>query len=178
MKKQLNKKGLAAQRLYQEALREASKRRPDTNRVRDLLERSLKAGSPEAAYALATWHLHGKHLPQNRKKAVSLLREAADGGVKNAMYDLAVCYEKGAGAKRNPQRAFEHYVQAALHGDKQSVYEVGRCYYYGIGTPKLRALAWIWLDRAREVGVSEPRADGGPMAAKKVVGGKAAARSR
>jgi len=154
MKKQPDKKFAPAKRRYQEALREASKRHPDTKRVRDLLERALKQGSPDAAYALATWYLHGKHVPRDRRRAVSLLREAAAGGVANAMYDMAVCYEKGAGAKRNPRRAFEHYVRAALHGDKQSVYEVGRCYYYGIGAPKQKALAWVWLDRAREMGIS------------------------
>jgi hypothetical protein len=139
---------------YEEALREVSKKHADIERVRALLEKSLKAGKPEAAYALGTWYLHGHNVKQDRRKAVRLLLQAAKGNVANALYDLAVCYEKGAGTKKNPKRAVECYLRAALHGDEKSVYEVGRCSFYGIGTTKDTKLAWAWLDRARELGVS------------------------
>ncbi len=140
---------------YREALREISKKRADIKRVRTLLERALKAGNAEAAYALGTWYLHGHNVKQNRRKAVRLLLQAAKDNVANALYDLAVCYEKGAGAKKNPRRAIECYLRAALHGDEQSVYEVGRCLFYGIGTPRDKTLAWAWLDRARELSLTE-----------------------
>ena len=147
---------------YEEALREVSKKHADIERVRALLEKSLKAGKPEAAYALGTWYLHGHNVKQDRRKAVRLLLQAAKGNVANALYHLAVCYEKGAGTKKNPKRAVECYLRAALHGDEQSVYEVGRCSFYGIGTTKDTKLAWAWLDRARELGVSlsQPKSPG------------------
>lgn len=141
--------------LYRKALREASKKRPDMVQVRSLLELAQKGGDADAAYALGTWFLHGKHVPKDYRKAVTLLRQAVAGNVANALYDLAVCYEKGAGIKRSPKRALEYYLRAALRGEAQSVYEVGRCFYYGIGTIKNRTLAWVWLDRARELGVAE-----------------------
>jgi TPR repeat protein len=140
---------------YRDALREASKKQADIGKVTSLLKRALKAGDPEAAYALGTWYLHGQHVKQDRRKAVRLLREAADSNVANALYDLAVCYEKGAGIKKSPRLAFECYLRAALQGEEQSFYEVGRCFYYGVGTSKDTRVARIWIDRARELGISE-----------------------
>ena len=140
---------------YQEALKEISRKKPNVIRVRSLLESSLRAGNPNAAYALGTWYLHGAHLPRDRKKAMALLRQAAKQNVPNALFDVAVSYEKGIGVRKNPGLAFNHYVRAALHGERQSVYEVGRCYYHGIGVDVNRRLAKIWLERARELGISK-----------------------
>ncbi len=138
---------------YRQALREASKKQADFGLVRSLLERALKDGDPEAAYALGTWYLHGQHVKKDQQRAVALLAQAAQRNVANALYDLAVCHEKGAGTRRNPKRAVEFYLRAALQGEKQSIYEVGRCLYYGIGTARDTRLAWVWLDRAKELGV-------------------------
>ena len=140
---------------YREALREATKKRPNTNRVRQLLEEALEAGDPEAAYALGTWYLHGHNVKQSIAKAFSLLRQAARRNVPDALFDLGICYEKGEGTKVEPRRAFECYLGAALRGEKLSFYEVGRCLYHGIGVTKSTRLAWLWLDRARELGVSD-----------------------
>jgi TPR repeat protein len=140
---------------YREALKEALKKNGDINRVSRFLRAALNAGSPDAAYALGTWYLHGHNVRMNWRRAVGLLRQAAEGNVADAMYDLALCYEKGAGTRKSLRRAVEYYLRAALHGEKQSLYEVGRCFYYGIGVAKSTRLAWIWIDRARELGVSD-----------------------
>jgi len=138
---------------YDKALVEMAKSRPDMKKVFFLLEKSLKLGNPEAAYALGTWYLHGRYVKKNIKKAVALLRQSAKDNVPNAIFDMAVCYEKGVGVRKNPRKSMEHYLRAFLYGDKQSTYEIGRCYYYGIGVSKDRRLAKIWLDRARGLGV-------------------------
>jgi hypothetical protein len=138
---------------YEDALKEISKKNADVKKVFLFLEKSLKTGSSQAAYALGTWYLHGKHVKKNMTMALKLLRQAADGNVAEAFFDLAICYEKGIGVKKNIRLAMEYYLKASLYGDKQSVYEVGRCYYYGIGVNKNRRLAWIWLDRAKALGV-------------------------
>lgn len=140
---------------YKQALREARKKNPRNDKVFALLNKSLRVGNPEAAYALGTWYLHGKHVRKNLRKAIRLLRSAAKKNVPCALYDMAVSYEVGVGIRRNAERAAEHYMRAALHGDKQSVFEVGRCYYYGVGVARDRRIAWAWLDRARDLGVSE-----------------------
>ena len=85
-----------------------------------------------------------------------LLKRAVNKNLPEACYDLAVCYEEPAGVVKNQEKAFELYLKAALYGDKQSFHEVGRCYYYGIGVIKNKSLADIWLEKAEELGVSEP----------------------
>jgi uncharacterized protein len=140
---------------YNKALREMSKKTPKLERVFLLLEESSKDGNPSATYALGTWYLYGRFVRKNINKAVKLFRQAAKDKEPNAIYDLAVCYEKGVGLKLNLKLAMENYMRAVLYGDKQSIYEVGRCYYYGIGINKDRRLAWIWLDRAKELGINE-----------------------
>lgn len=142
-------------RRYDEALKMARRKSADLEHVALLLNEAREAGDARAAYALGTWHLHGRFFKKSVRKGVALLREAAQGNVADALYDLAVCYEEGTGVRKNVKKAAELYVRAALNGERQSIYEVGRCYYYGIGVAKDRSIARIWLDRAEEVGVVE-----------------------
>lgn len=141
--------------LYDEAFEEMSKEEADVDKVLSLLNGSLEKNNPQAAYALATWYLHGEHVEKDLSKGIMLLKRAADKNVPEACYDLAVCYEKPAGVVEDLEKAFELYLRAALHGDKQSFHEVGRCYYYGIGVTKNESLADIWLEKAEELGISE-----------------------
>jgi uncharacterized protein len=140
---------------YAAALKEAQKKSADWERAFKLLNRAFRAGSAEAAYALATWHLHGRHVTKNLRTALKLLRHAAKRNVPEALFDLAVCYEKGVGVKRNVRAAAEYYLRAALHGDHQAFSSVGRCYYHGIGVSKDRRLAWVWLDKGQELTLSK-----------------------
>src|SRR5690349_16764437 len=89
-----------------------------------LLNDADKAGSHDAAYALATWHLFGVVVKKNYAKAVEYLERVAN-KVPAAAFDLAVCYEKGAGVEKNLQKAFRFYWQAATKGDADAHYEVG-----------------------------------------------------
>lgn len=86
--------------LYQMALVEAKKKKPDNKKVFSLLMKSMRKGNPQATYALATWYLHGKHVKKNLHKAIQLLRQAVRMNVKEALFDLAVSYEKGIGVKK------------------------------------------------------------------------------
>jgi uncharacterized protein len=133
---------------YEIALTEARKKTANFPKVLALLNGALDDGDPRAAYALATWYLHGTHVQKNLSKAVKLLRIAAKANIAEALYDLAVCYEDGGGVRKSLKRAYALYVAAALWGDRQSVYEVGRCLFYGLGTKQDRGLSRIWLDRA------------------------------
>lgn len=137
---------------YEEALAEAQRRGADLSKALRLLNRAYKQGDSRAAYALATWHLHGKGdvVSRDLSKAVALLRDAADAGHAEATYDLAVCYEKGTGVGKSEKKAALLYLKAALLGDKQSLYEVGRCYWHGLGVKRDRSVAGVWIDRAAE----------------------------
>jgi uncharacterized protein len=138
---------------YEMALKRAMRPNANYTEIAPLLTAAHESGDPRATYALATWYLHGRAFRRNVRKAVALLRVAASNGIPDALYDLAVCNENGEGTPKNESRAVELYLRAALLGEKQSIYEVGRCYYYGIGVKVDRAIARVWLDRAKDLGV-------------------------
>jgi uncharacterized protein len=144
-------------RYYDQALAEAQAEGADLQKALRLLNRAYEQGDYRAAYALGTWHLHGKGtvVPKNLAKAVPLLREAAEGNHAEATYDLAVCYEKGTGVKQSERKAVVLYLKAALLGDKQSIYEVGRCYWHGLGVKRDRSIAGAWLDHAAKFNIKK-----------------------
>ena len=141
-------------KLYDDALREMRKKRPNSARAMKLLELALRRRDARAAYALATWYLHGTHVKKDTRQATALLRQAAEANIPDALYDLAVSYEKGIGVKKSEKKAYELYLRAAVWGEKQSFYEVGRCLFYGIGAARSRRLASVWLDRAKSLGIA------------------------
>lgn len=143
---------------YDLALREMDADSPDVVRALELLRTAYAAGDQRAAYALGTWHLHGKppFVEIDERKALELIGEAAEALVPDALFDMAITLEKGAlGLKADPEAAFLLYLKAALRGEEQSVFEVGRCYFYGIGTAKDRGVADVWLARAAELGYKD-----------------------
>jgi TPR repeat protein len=147
-----------ADMLYDKAISEMRSERPDNAKVVDLLREAIDTGSPHAAYALATWYLHGKDdvIRQDYAEAVKLLELAADTHHPSALYDLAVCYANGEGVEKNDHKAFDLYLQSALHGDSGAFFKVGQAYFYGVGIAVDRRVADIWLDRAHELGTYEP----------------------
>jgi uncharacterized protein len=145
---------------YKAALEETSKEKPDIDKIMFLVERSAKDGDSRAIHALGTWYFHGIYYKKNMREAIKFYSQAAKANEPNALLDLAICYEKGLGVKKNLRLAMELYLRAALHGDNESFHEVGRCYFHGIGVEKNRRLAWIWLDRAKELGISDSKESG------------------
>jgi TPR repeat protein len=142
--------------IYDRALKAALKAKQPTKKVYEMLVSAASGGDARAAYALATWHLHGtKFIKKDLRRGTNMLEQAASGNVPDACYDLAVSYEKGIIVKQSKRKAFEFYTRAALFGEHQSVYEVGRMYYHGIGTRKNLRLAEVWLSRAETLGISD-----------------------
>lgn len=94
-----------------------------------LLEEASAAGYVPAIYALANWHLHGKGVKKNYRKAVALLKKAAAKRHAAAEYDLAVSFEQGKGGlPKNPKAALVWYRRAAHDGDRDAPSEVARYY--------------------------------------------------
>jgi TPR repeat protein len=141
--------------LYEQAKREMKLDNPNIKLVIELLNNAINDGDAKAAYALATWYLHGKNVRKNTKKAVELLQQAARDNTPEACFDLAVFFEKEKSSLENKKIAFHFYLKAAIRNDAQAIYEVGRCYYYGIGTRKDKSIADIWLERAQELGITQ-----------------------
>ena len=128
------------------ALTLVSSKQYDPRLALSLLKKADDAGNGEAAYAIGTWHLFGKHMKRDYRAAVSYLERAASRGYASAAYDLALCYEKGKGVAKDTHEAFSLYMKAARLGDKQAAYEVGRCFYWGIGTAKDHRAAEVWFE--------------------------------
>jgi TPR repeat protein len=120
-----------------------------------LLQEAASTGYPPALYALANWHLHGKGVRKDYKKAFSLLKKAANERFAPAEHDLAVAYELGKGVEKSEKQAWLYYLQAAHDGDRDAMTEVARCFYHGIGTKKDFAKAAEWYRRAAERGDSD-----------------------
>lgn len=147
--------------LYESAIEDMRAEDPDLSAIVTKLRTCIAAGSPCAAYALATWYLHGKDdlIPQSYAEAIPLLTMAAEFHHTDALFDLAVCYSNGEGVEKSPERAFELYLQAALHADADAVFKVGTSYFYGYGVAQDHRVAEIWLDRSRELGTYEGEPD-------------------
>jgi uncharacterized protein len=142
-------------RIYLAALLKAKRKVFDKKEVYLMLQKAYNLGNSKAAYAIGSWYFNGQYVKKNIVEAVKYFKEAAAQNEPNACFDLAICLEKGKGIKKNSKKSFEYYMKAALAGDKQSFYEVGRCYFYGIGTPKNKDIAWLWLDKAKNLGIKK-----------------------
>ncbi len=138
-----------SEKLYNQALKMMDGERPDISNVINKLNQAIELGSAQAAYALATWYLHGEHVDQDRKLAEELLKFSSGKNFSDACFDYATLLEK----EKNLDKAFEMYVKAALYGDADAFYEVGRMYYYGIGCVQNKDLSEVWLNKAQQLGV-------------------------
>jgi TPR repeat protein len=119
-----------------------------------VLKQAADAGSPRAAYALASWYLPpGRVVEPDVAEARRLLLVAAQADIPEAHFDLGVIHLKGEGVEADEHKAFECFLRAAIRGDRDAVYQVGVAYYYGDGVEADRRLADIWMDRAEELGL-------------------------
>ena len=126
----------------------------------DILKQAVVAGSPRAAYALASWYLPpGRVVEPDLAEARRLLLIAAKADIPEAHWDLGVMYEKGEGVEANERIAFEWFLRAAIRGDSDAVYHIGVAYTYGDGVAADKTIADIWLDRAEELGVDPETGD-------------------
>lgn len=143
-----------ARRAYKHALQIAQQDEYRPEEVLELLTQAAIAGNGDAAAAIGSWYVHGKHVKKNSRKAVEWFRKAAEAGNAEGFYGLAGAYERGIGGlSKDERKAFEHYLRAALAGEKFALPEVARCYLYGIGVEQDEILGRIWLDRAIELNI-------------------------
>lgn len=158
------------QREYETALKLASARKPNFGEAHKLLLKAEQLQHGDAAYALATWHLFGRCVAKDSKKAMVLLKRATRRGSADAAFDLAISYERGGVIEKNLRRAFELFITAALRYDREqrpdqmysfseAAYEVARCYRHGIGTDVDKALSRMWMMEGKAIRKSR----NGPM---------------
>src|SRR4051794_37222733 len=100
---------MTGEKQYEEALRLARKADKSGGSLPvEILRQAADLNYPPAVYAWANWHLHGKGVSQDIKKAILLLKQAAECGYPAAEYDLAVSYATGQGVRKNQKMAFEY----------------------------------------------------------------------
>ena len=142
----------------------------DIGAARPLLEAAAAAGSPRAAYALATWYVEGETYGQiDVPRARMLLEQAAAFDIPEANWDIAIIEDHGKDGPPNAQAAFDQYLRCALRGDVNAIAEVWRRFAEGDGIAASRRLADLFADRAEELGWkefddddAEPDAESGP----------------
>uniref|UniRef100_A0A8C5KPH0 DAP3-binding cell death enhancer 1 n=1 Tax=Jaculus jaculus TaxID=51337 RepID=A0A8C5KPH0_JACJA len=72
--------------------------------------------------------------PEQRRRAVSMLKQAADSGLREAQAFLGVLFTKEP--HLDEQRAVKYLWLAANNGDSQSRYHLGICYEKGLGVQR------------------------------------------
>ncbi len=122
--------------------------------ARPLLERSIEAGNPLAAYLLSG--LLGRPLngavEEDPDRALALLMQAAEGGYAPAQLDLAGRYETAAGVEGSYEEALRLYELASDTGLGAATYKMGLFYLRGFGVaPDLDRAAQLY-ERAIEQG--------------------------
>jgi len=138
---------------------------PQFEAALDVLKEAVAAGSPRAAYALASWYLPpGRVVETDIAEATRLLLIAAPFDIPEAHFALGLVYTNGEGGVAVDERAaLEWFLRAAIRGDREAMYRVGVAYAYGDGVEADRKLADIWIDRSEELGLDpetgDPRTD-------------------
>jgi TPR repeat protein len=147
---------------FKRALSLATGKKPDYAKAFALLSSAERQGHGQATYALATWHLFGRHVAPSMPKALTLLKRAVRRGNADAAFDLAIAYEQGKIVERDERKAFELYLTSAIryrqpldyppmYSFHEAAYEISRCYYHGIGVAADRKAGMIWKMEGRAV---------------------------
>lgn len=124
-----------------------------------LLVKAVKAGSPQAAFALS--HVYERKYAENpsapkakeyKENADRLLHEAAGGNYAPAQYSLATRYKDGDFGPGQIQTAVDWYKRAALNGSSLAQFWLGYLYNLGEEVPLDYAEAAKWYQMAADQG--------------------------
>lgn len=121
----------------------------------------VDTGDVGATNTLAVMYAHGRGVPKDTTKAISLYRVAAEAGNVDAQFNLATMYSSGTGVAKNLETAAVWFSKAAVGGDATSQRMLGVMYFDGMGVGKDGAIAAKWFRQG---------ADGGDTAAQRRLG--------
>ena len=105
------------------------------DRIKDLYERALKAGSPEAALSLGVLYKEGKLVEQDFSIAFRYFTIASEMGSLQADVHIAHSLAAGLGIKRDYLAARRHYLEAADNDLAGGFMGLGYLYEFGLGVP-------------------------------------------
>ncbi len=90
------------------------------------------------------------------KVAFEMLVPLAQEGIDpEAQFQLADMMMRGEGTRKDPAQALQWLMRAARHGHRKAMLHLGQLYRDGVGTPRLGALAYMWVSMAAPEGVEE-----------------------
>lgn len=100
----------------------------------DLSLERAEAGDPEGDQALGWFYDNGKHVIEDKAKAVQHFRKCADAGLKHCQWRLGVMLDMGEGATADPQEAFRLFAASAAQDYPNALASLGVMYANGRGT--------------------------------------------
>jgi len=85
-----------------------------------LYSEAADLGHAGALFALGECYRKGEGVRQNRRKALSLFRQALEAGFREPMclFTIGLCYDHGIGTPRNRKEAARMYQKAIAYGDR------------------------------------------------------------
>lgn len=106
----------------------------EVNSVKEL--RNLAEENSEAQKILGEAFFEGDGVPQDYRKAFSLLEKAAAAGNSQALLDLGYMYRKGIACEVDLLKAEQLYLKAEELGDDEADGILAEVYIYGMGPVK------------------------------------------
>jgi TPR repeat protein len=133
---------------------------------------AAKAGYPAALFAAGRMYDMGEGVAADQKRAIVYYKEAAVKGDRDAEFALATFFYDGEVVEKNRATARKLFEAAAKQGQVDAMLNLGAMELNGDGGPADLAMAYVWLNLAKQAG--HPQAD----AALKAVAPKLSAQDR
>jgi TPR repeat protein len=102
-------------------------------------------GFAKAQMNLGVFHMIGRGVENDKKKAFDWVMKAANQGMAGAMDFIATSYKYGDGVDKDIHKAIEWYQKAIEHGYLEAYANIGLCYFLGsdgIAADNQKAVYW------------------------------------
>jgi len=113
---------------------------------------AAKAGYPAALFAAGRMYDMGEGVPADQKRAIVYYKEAAMKGDRDAEFALATFFYDGEVVEKNRATARKLFEAAAKQGQVDAMFNLGAMELNGEGGPADLAMAYVWLNLARQGG--------------------------
>jgi len=113
---------------------------------------AAKAGYPAALFAAGRMVDMGEGVPADQKRAIVYYKEAAVKGDRDAEFALATFFYDGEVVEKNRATARKLFEAAARQGQVDAMFNLGAMELNGEGGPADLAMAYVWLNLAKQGG--------------------------
>lgn len=121
------------------------------NKARYWLNKAAKQGNTKAIITLAMFN-SSTGTPEEKNKAINLIKETANSGLPYAQYILSMMYLSGESIEKNIEKSFFWAQKSANSGYLEAQNLVGLMYEQGIGTNKNIKNALKWYEKSAKQG--------------------------